>query len=151
MLPQNAFKKSLWLAPGVAGAIVPCVCRALFIVKLHPGDQVQEPEISNFITWRYWRRFELCNYLGSPCLGFARLWEARQQGRRITETTKPTFTIMLKKRQPHIYYCNKPWPPHPMFLFFVGNCIYTYKGLSISFLELKPNLKSDSFVVNFSS
>ena len=43
------------------------------------------------------------------------------------------------------------WPPHPMFLFFVGNCIYTYKGLSISFLELKPNLKSDSFVVNFSS
>ena len=132
MLPQNAFKKSLWLAPGVAGAIVPCVCRALFIVKLHPGDQVQEPEISNFITWRYWRRFELCNYLGSPCLGFARLWEARQQGRRITETTKPTFTIMLKKKQPHIYYCNKSWP-------VVGDhlilCFYSLLGIAYTHIR----------------
>ena len=32
--------------PGVAGAIVPGVCGALIVVKLHPRDQVQKPEIS---------------------------------------------------------------------------------------------------------
>ena len=35
--------------PGVAGAIVPCVRRTLLVVKFHPGDQVEKPEISTFI------------------------------------------------------------------------------------------------------
>ena len=34
--------------PGVTGAIVPGVRRALLVVKLHPSNQVQEPEISPF-------------------------------------------------------------------------------------------------------
>ena len=158
MLPQNAFKKSLWLAPGVAGAIVPCVCRALFIVKLHPGDQVQEPEISNFITWRYWRRFEL-RWVQLPGVPLPWLCKAlrgkaaRQENRWDHQTNfyhhaeeKATTYLLLQQ-----ILTSGRWPPHPMFLFFVGNCIYTYKGLSILFRELKPNLKSDGFVVNFSS
>ena len=35
--------------PGVAGAVVPGVRRALLVVELHPRDQVEEPEISTFI------------------------------------------------------------------------------------------------------
>ena len=42
-------KPELLSPPGVAGAVVPRVRCALLIVKLHPGDQVEEPEISTFI------------------------------------------------------------------------------------------------------
>ena len=42
-------KPELLFLPGVAGAVVPRVRCALLVVKLHPGDQVEEPEISTFI------------------------------------------------------------------------------------------------------
>ena len=55
-------KPELLSPPGVAGAVVPRVRCTLLIVKLHPGDQVEEPEISTFIfphpapLWTYWWR-----------------------------------------------------------------------------------------------
>ena len=99
--------------PGVTGAIVPCVRCALLIVKFHPRDQVEEPEISTFIfhhpapfghidegIWNLWvAKCIKSNHLGSPCLGCARLWEARQQGRRITDTIKHTSTIALEMKE----------------------------------------------------